>query len=102
MNVDFYHNCHNFQGSLNCLDTEDTYNTVILKQINAFHWVLTAYAQWQNVSKLKWVIKMDDDVVVSPTNLQNILDDNVQNAEKEVILCREMAGRPIRSPDNKW
>ena len=43
---------------------------MIIKEINAFNWVLKAY---ENSSKLKWIMKMDDDVLLNIPELKTVL-----------------------------
>lgn len=80
-------------------ETEDSYNTVIIKEINAFNWVLKAY---ENSSKLKWIMKMDDDVLLNIPELKTVLKTHEEDLDKEAIICRVIRATPVRKPNSKW
>ena len=80
-------------------ESEDSYYTVIIKEINAFNWVLRAH---KSSSKLKWVMKLDDDVILNIHRLQTLLKSHEEDVDKNRILCREIRARPIRKPSSKW
>jgi hypothetical protein len=81
-------------------DVEDTYRTVILKELSAFKWVIDSYNGYNGTSKLKWVIKMDDDVILNPWATRNFL--RKQDPDKKAIYGRRFQGSPFRHPYHKW
>ena len=88
---------------LNNTETEDSYYTVILKEISAFHWILESYKAHRSESRLKWVIKMDDDVIINPINLQRLLQQHESELAEEKLFCENWAGGvPIRDAKSKW
>ena len=58
-----------------------------LKEVSAYHWIQEAYNAHRTTSKLKWIIKMDDDVIVNPSNLQNVLEKFQNEAEHKTTIC---------------
>ena len=83
-------------------ETEDTYSTVILKEVSAFQWIQDSYDAHRTTSKLKWVIKMDDDVIINPSNLQKVLLQFQDDVKHKTILCRKAVQKPHRNPSSKW
>ena len=70
-----------------------------MKEVSAFHWIQEAYNAHRTTSKLKWIIKMDYDVVVNPSKLQELLEGFQNEAEHKTIICTLLSGsRPIRNP----
>ena len=73
-----------------------------MKEVSAFHWIQEAYNAHRTTSKLKWIIKMDDDVIVNPLQLQNVLEKFQNEAEHKTIICNLISSsRPIRHPRSK-
>ena len=73
-----------------------------MKEVSAFHWIQEAYNAHRTTSKLKWIIKMDDDVIVNPLQLQNVLEKFQNEAEHKTIICGLISSsRPIRHPRSK-
>ena len=73
-----------------------------MKEVSAFHWIQEAYNAHRTTSKLKWIIKMDDDVIVNPLQLQNVLEKFQNEAEHKTIICELIpSGRPLRNPRSK-
>ena len=73
-----------------------------MKEVSAFHWIQEAYNAHRTTSKLKWIIKMDDDVIVNPLQLQNVLEKFQNEAEHKTIICALYIGhRPHRNPTSK-
>ena len=52
---------------------EDTYHTVGFKLISAFNWLLQASLISES-SRLKWILKLDDDVLLNIVELQKFVE----------------------------
>ena len=77
---------------------EDNYHNVGLKLLSSFNWINGIQ---DDLTKLKWIIKLDDDVIVNITMLDEYLRSNetFQNA----IHCHlSNWPDPIRRYDSKW
>ena len=61
--------------------TEDTYHTVGMKLLAAFYWLHRINAD----NKLKWIIKLDDDVLVNMPMVDKFIRKH-ENEDK--IFCR--------------
>ena len=78
-------------------NVEDNYHTVGLKMFSAFHWI----TQLRNNTDLKWIMKIDDDITVNFTRLDNYLTE--ENINHEAIHCRvHLSKMPFRDPKSKW
>ena len=78
---------------------EDNYHSVSLKLLSAFKWI--SKASQRQGGQLKWILKMDDDVLLNLKALQVFIQRlNVTNS----IYCHVYAGSsPFRTDaDNKW
>ena len=74
--------------------TEDSYKTVSMKLLSSFYWV-----SMLKTSKLKWIVKIDDDVLL---NVQR-LDELMKSTQPNEIYCRARPGRKVlRSKILKW
>ena len=75
--------------------TEDSYRTVSMKLLSSFYWV----SLLNKTSKLKWIIKLDDDVIL---NVQR-LDELMKTTQPDEIYCKVKSGaKPMRSKTRKW
>ena len=75
---------------------EDTYHTVGLKLLSAFKWINKASSQPN--SKLKWILKLDDDVLLNVDMLMNHL-----KVQENLIHCPVYErATPFRDPNSKW
>ena len=52
---------------------EDTYHTVVYKELSAFKWIDQA-STVSDVNNLKWILKVDDDVLLNIGKLKQFLD----------------------------
>ena len=76
---------------------EDNYNTVSLKMLSSFYWI----SQINQNSKLKWIIKIDDDVLLNIEKLDTYVNTIIQNELTDSIYCRVYYGiKPMRQ--GKW
>ena len=76
---------------------EDNYNTVSLKMLSSFYWI----SQINQNSKLKWIVKIDDDVLLNVEKLDSYVDTIIQNDLIDSIYCRVYYGiKPMR--EGKW
>ena len=69
------------------LDVEDTYHTVVYKLISAFKWIMDASKY--NGSKLKWILKLDDDVLLDINELKQFTE-NLQEKDFSTIFCHDL------------
>ena len=77
-------------------EVEDTYHTVGLKLLSAFKWIYKASGQPN--SKLKWILKLDDDVLLNVNMLMNQL-----KVQENVIHCPVYErATPFRDANSKW
>ena len=75
--------------------TEDSYRTVPEKLLSSFYWT----SMLSTNSKLKWIVKLDDDVLL---NVQR-LDLFLKNIISDAIYCKVISNmKPFRDPNNKW
>jgi len=65
---------------------EDNYHTVGFKLISAFNWIFDASNATED-SNLKWILKMDDDVLLNTKELKNYIDGIGRN-DTDSIYCR--------------
>ena len=77
-------------------NTEDNYKTVALKLLSAFQLIHHNFA----AHPLKWIVKLDDDVILNLYNLDHYLSSN--NVTQEQIHCKANYGSPMRQFDTKW
>ena len=68
------------------LVVEDNYHTVGFKLISAFNWIFDASNATED-SNLKWILKMDDDVLLNTKELKNYIDGIGRN-DTDSIYCR--------------
>ena len=67
---------------------------VIFKLISAFKWV--SDASKYNGNKLKWILKMDDDVLLDIQELNKFIN-NIAKEDKNAIFCHvKPADPPMR------
>ena len=83
-------------------DTEETYTTVIMKEFNAFHWILEGLQSSKSKSNLKWIVKIDDDVIVNFQNFKKLLKKFENEIDNERLICRQIHPYPIRRSSSKW
>ena len=80
----------------------DNYHTVGLKMISAFKWI----TELKNNGNLKWIIKMDDDILIKFATLDSYLSS--KNVSFQAIHCpihnidKNKPRAPIRDPTKKW
>ena len=65
---------------------EDNYHTVGFKLISAFNWIFDASNATED-SNLKWILKMDDDVLLNTKELKKYIDGIGRN-DTDSIYCR--------------
>ena len=76
------------------LQIEEIYQNLPKKLIWAYHWIF-----WKT-NKLKWVIKLDDDIYINITKFDEYLS---QSPNTDTIHCLEMTGtKPVRDPTSQW
>ena len=76
---------------------EDTYNSTSLKMLSSLYWI----SQINQNSKLKWIVKIDDDVLLNFKRLDSYLNTVIKNESTERIHCRVYYGiKPMRN--GKW
>ena len=79
-------------------DIEDTYFTLHFKTLASIGWIGRSV---KGKSKIKWVFKIDDDVLVNHWRLESYIQ--TLSKEDNVFHCKIMYDRePLRSPDSKW
>ena len=75
--------------------TEDSYRTVPEKLLSSFYWT----TMLSTSSKLKWIVKLDDDVLLNVQRLDLFLNNIISDA----IYCKVISNmKPFRDPNNKW
>ena len=75
--------------------TEDSYRTVPEKLLSSFYWMSLLSTN----SKLKWIVKLDDDVLLNVQRLDLFLNNTITDA----IYCKVISNmKPFRDPNNKW
>ena len=78
-------------------NVEDNYHTVGLKLLSSFNWI----NQLENKTDLKWIMKIDDDMMVNFTKLDNYL--TKENIDYEALHCPINTGMPaLRDYKSKW
>ena len=81
---------------------EDTYHTVVYKELSAFKWIDQA-STVSDVNNLKWILKVDDDVLLNVGKLKQFLD-TIQDIDS--IYCQVKPDDPPlwdkTIPWNKW
>ena len=88
-----------FNESSKCNDLiiqkrEDTYTSTSLKMLSSLYWI----SQIHQNSKLKWIVKIDDDVLLNVKKLDSYLDTVIKNESTERIHCRVYYGiKPMRN-----
>ena len=73
-------------------NVEDNYHTVALKLLSAFHWIGSLGS-----TRLKWIIKMDDDVYINVTKFDEYFQN--QNLSQKDFHCYETYTEPVRNPN---
>ena len=92
--------CETYQDLIIPL-TEDTYHTVGMKLLATFYWLSKVD---RSKSALKWIVKLDDDVIVNMKNLDKFM---MQHFQEDKIFCRLCHNfSPVRNPNDelygKW
>jgi hypothetical protein len=84
-------------------DVEDTYTNVVLKQLSAIKWVIDSYNSYQGRSKLKWLIKMDEDIIMNPWAMRNYFQYLEKKPENKMSFhCLRLTHKPpYRAPNHK-
>ena len=65
---------------------EDNYHTVGFKLVSGFSWISNASNATED-SNLKWILKMDDDVLLNTQELKNYIGEIGSN-KTDSIHCR--------------
>ena len=65
---------------------EDSYHTVGFKLVSAFTWISNAFNSTKN-GNLRWILKMDDDVLLNIRELKNYMS-VIDNNSPDSIHCR--------------
>ena len=73
-------------------NVEDNYHTVALKLLSAFYWIGSLGS-----TRLKWIIKMDDDIYINVTKFDEYFVS--QNLDQEKFHCYETYTEPVRNPN---
>ena len=82
------------------LDVEDNYQTVVFKLVSAFKWI--SEASKSNGDNLKWILKLDDDVLININELK-IFIEQLQQKDLDSIYCHVYAyPDPARGQGEKW
>ena len=80
------------------LQVDDTYKTVGLKLLASFNWINNLH-----LSKLKWIVKLDDDIIFNLYQLDKYLSSpNVTRNGDNFIHCKVNNGIPMRDINQKW
>ena len=74
----------------------DNYHTVGLKLLSSFNWISQL-----DTPDLKWIMKIDDDMMVNFTKLDNYLTESKIN--HQALHCPINIGMPaLRDYNSKW
>ena len=77
-------------------NVEDNYHTVGLKLLSSFNWISQL-----EINNLKWIMKIDDDIMLNFTKLDNHL--TKENINHQAIHCPINSGMPaLRDWKSKW
>ena len=71
--------------SICIVDVEDNYKTVVFKLVSAFKWI--SDASKYNGNNLKWILKMDDDVLLGIQELEKFIK-NIPRDDSNSIFCK--------------
>ena len=75
-------------------DVEESYHSVGLKELSSFNWI-----NQLDRSNLKWIMKIDDDIMINFSRLDKYLIKESNNA----IHCPIMYHNNVRrDPKDKW
>ena len=78
-------------------NVEDNYHTVGIKLLSAFNWI----GKLKNKKDLKWIMKIDDDIMVNFTKLDAYLSN--ENINQQAIHCPIHGSKKVmRKPKSKW
>ena len=66
-------------------DVEDNYKTVVFKLVSAFKWI--SDASKYNGNNLKWILKIDDDVLLGIQELEKFIK-NIPQEDSNAIFCK--------------
>ena len=73
---------------------EESYYSVGLKELSSFHWI-----NQLDRKNLKWIMKIDDDIMVNFTKL----DDYLIKENNDAINCAVLEHNQVRrNPSSKW
>lgn len=81
---------------------EDSYMALIMKEVSAFYWVWKSHQGHGSKSQLKWIIKMDDDILLNGSQLEKILIKSSDQLGKKHFICKSYPSKPWRDPSSKW
>ena len=76
-------------------NVDDNYKTVAFKLLAAFRWLSHV-----PMPQFKWLVKIDDDVILDLTNLDIYLSESSSN--ENAIHCYVNTGSPMRDIKDKW
>ena len=78
-------------------NVEDNYHTVGIKLLSSFNWI----RQLKHIKDLKWIMKIDDDIMVNFTRLDKYLTS--ENIDQQAIHCPIHGSHNVlRDPKSKW
>jgi len=78
-------------------NVEDNYHTVGLKLLSSFDWITSL-----NLPNLKWVVKLDDDVIANQTRLDEHLVYHQKSGNDKIHCVVAKNAKPFRKPEAKW
>ena len=78
-------------------NVEDNYHTVGLKLLSSFDWITSL-----NLPNLKWVVKLDDDVIANHTRLDEHLVYHQKSGNDKIHCVVTKNAKPFRKPKAKW
>ena len=84
-------------------EVNDNYHTVGLKLLSAFKWIKEAF----KLSKLKWILKLDDDVLLNVEKLLKHIKE-YESHKSTTLYCSVITGsipireKKVKSRNNPW
>ena len=90
-------NCTTFYLDMLIPNVEDNYHTVGLKLLSSFDWL-----QKLTLPNLKWVVKLDDDMIVNQTRLDEHLVYHQKIDYQKIHCVVTENAKPYRNYGSKW